>query len=232
MAEYLVHGEDLVTVADAIREKGGTTELLAFPDGFVSAVEAIETGEDNMVKYIQGELTELVDRKITSIGQWFLFYRNEVITKVDLPNVQGECNSSAFYDAAGLKTCYLPRASALGSSCFFSCSKLADTDFSSVETIGQNCFQSCTSIVRLDFPCLTQINGSYNFYGCNKLKTLILRSSTMVTLDNVNAFNNTPIASGTGYIYVPADLVSIYQADSVWSTYADQFRAIEDYPDV
>ena len=35
---------DLTTVADAIRSKGGTSEALAFPAGFVSAIAAIEAG--------------------------------------------------------------------------------------------------------------------------------------------------------------------------------------------
>lgn len=34
----------LTSVADAIRAKGGTSEQLAFPDGFVSAVEGIQAG--------------------------------------------------------------------------------------------------------------------------------------------------------------------------------------------
>lgn len=44
MSNYLVDGADLTSVANAIRTKGGTSEQLAFPVGFVSAVEAIETG--------------------------------------------------------------------------------------------------------------------------------------------------------------------------------------------
>ena len=35
---------DLTSVADAIRSKGGTSEALAFPAGFVSAIAAIEAG--------------------------------------------------------------------------------------------------------------------------------------------------------------------------------------------
>lgn len=35
---------DLTSVANAIRTKGGTSAQLAFPSGFVDAVEAIETG--------------------------------------------------------------------------------------------------------------------------------------------------------------------------------------------
>ena len=44
MAEYLTNTNDLTLVADAIRTKGGTTELLTYPDEFVTAIQAIQTG--------------------------------------------------------------------------------------------------------------------------------------------------------------------------------------------
>ena len=44
MAEYLVIDSDMTKVADAIRAKGGTTEALAWPDGYKTAIEAIQTG--------------------------------------------------------------------------------------------------------------------------------------------------------------------------------------------
>lgn len=44
MAEYLVQGESLTAVADAIREKGGTTAPLSFPDGMAEAVRRIQSG--------------------------------------------------------------------------------------------------------------------------------------------------------------------------------------------
>ena len=46
MAEYLTNTNDLTLVADAIRTKGGTTELLAYPDEFVTAIQAIQTGPE------------------------------------------------------------------------------------------------------------------------------------------------------------------------------------------
>ena len=42
--EYLTNATDLKAVADAIRTKAGSTAQLAFPDGFVSAVNGIQTG--------------------------------------------------------------------------------------------------------------------------------------------------------------------------------------------
>ena len=44
MAEYLTNTTDLTKVASAIREKGGTSASLVYPDGFVTAIQAIQTG--------------------------------------------------------------------------------------------------------------------------------------------------------------------------------------------
>lgn len=46
MAEYLVQGASLTSVADAIREKGGTTAPLSFPAGMAEAVRNIQSGGD------------------------------------------------------------------------------------------------------------------------------------------------------------------------------------------
>ena len=44
MAEYLTNTTDLTLVANAIRTKGGTTEILTYPDEFVTAIQAISLG--------------------------------------------------------------------------------------------------------------------------------------------------------------------------------------------
>lgn len=102
---------------------------------------------------------------------------------------------------------------------------------STVTSVGEYAFMDCASMTRADFTALASI-GSYAFSGCVALDTLILRSSTMCTLAAANALENSKIAGGNGYIYVPSALVATYQADSVWSTYASQIRAIEDYTDI
>ena len=43
MAEYLTNTTDLAKVAAAIRAKSGTSDLLVYPDGFVTAINAITT---------------------------------------------------------------------------------------------------------------------------------------------------------------------------------------------
>ena len=44
---------DLEDVADAIRAKGGTSASLAFPAGFVSAIQAISTGSNVAVEIVK-----------------------------------------------------------------------------------------------------------------------------------------------------------------------------------
>lgn len=44
MSNYLTTDTDLIAVADAIRVKGGTSSSLSFPDGYVSAIQDIQTG--------------------------------------------------------------------------------------------------------------------------------------------------------------------------------------------
>lgn len=44
MADYKVTDTELISIANAIRTKGGTSAQLEFPTGFVSAVNAIPTG--------------------------------------------------------------------------------------------------------------------------------------------------------------------------------------------
>ena len=101
---------------------------------------------------------------------------------------------------------------------------------SEVTTVGKCAFYLCGNLVVADLPEVTSIDDSA-FREC-ALTTLILRSETVASLGKTSAFNSTPIASGTGYIYVPAALVDSYKTATNWSTYANQFRAIEDYPEI
>ena len=65
--------------------------------------------------------------------------------------------------------------------------------------------------------------GEYAFFNTD-LTTLTLRSDSVVTLGD-HAFDGTPIADGTGNIYVPSSLVSAYQ--SAWPDYASIIGAIQ-----
>lgn len=66
--------------------------------------------------------------------------------------------------------------------------------------------------------------GAYAFCN-NDLQSLTLRSNTVCTLGDY-ALEGTPISDGSGSIYVPANLVDAYKADSSWSAYASQITSI------
>lgn len=96
-----------------------------------------------------------------------------------------------------------------------------------------NCFGSCTSLESVDITNTRDISSSA-FNGATSLAMLVLRRSDAISaLSNINAFNNTPFASGQsgGNLYVYADQIADYQAASNWSTilgYANnQIKSIE-----
>ena len=98
------------------------------------------------------------------------------------------------------------------------------------------------------FPsAVTAINSTYrwdaSFYNCPRLQALILKSPTLIKLqDNqaligdvtVTNYALSPAYTGDnpGYIYVPKALVEEYKTATNWSVFADKFRAIEDYPEI
>ena len=80
MAEYLTNTTDLTKVASAIREKGGTSDLLVYPDGFVTAIGNIQTG--GTTPGAPGDIT-FYDYDGTIVTSWTL---EELATKTALPD--------------------------------------------------------------------------------------------------------------------------------------------------
>ena len=123
-------------------------------------------------------------------------------------------------------------ATSIGVNAFISCSALTSVSLPAATSIGNSAFSGCSKLTSISLPAATSI-GSSAFSYCSKLEALILSNADAVcTLSSNNEFISTPIASGTGYIYVPSALVDSYKAATKWSTYANQIRAIEDYPEI
>nr|DAI52181.1 MAG TPA: hypothetical protein [Caudoviricetes sp.] len=68
MADYLVQGASLTAVADAIRERGGTTAPLSFPEGMAKAVRNIQSGGGDLssVDVYIADFTSNADLTITA----------------------------------------------------------------------------------------------------------------------------------------------------------------------
>lgn len=57
MSDYITNTAELTAIADAIRAKGSTTASLVYPDGFVSAIEDIESGGGGASNFVHGTFT-------------------------------------------------------------------------------------------------------------------------------------------------------------------------------
>ena len=113
----------------------------------------------------------------------------------------------------------------------YGCATLKKATFEHVTNMGNYSMQGCTSLEMLDLYCKVTF-GMDVLKNCSALTALILRSTEAISLRNGDILSGTPIVSGTGYIYVPAALVDTYKAAAHWYKYANQIRAIEDYPEV
>ena len=122
-------------------------------------------------------------------------------------------------------------AANVGNYAFSGCLALTEVNLPEATSIKANAFSGCTALTEVNLPLTTNIKANA-FSNCAKLAAFILRGETVCTLANSNAFQNSPIKNGTGYIYVPRALVDSYKVATNWSTYAAQFRAIEDYPEI
>lgn len=180
--------------------------------------------------------------RVTAVGNYALFACKNLTEAHFLSAVT--IGNNAFCECNALITANLPAATALGNQAFQNCLKLEDVSIPLVATVGTSAFSACNQkLTRLDLPSVTTIDASA-FNNCYSLMTVILRSNTVASLKNTNAFvgcyhflgttNATYNPNGLkdGYIYVPKALVDSYKAATNWSTYANQIRAIEDYPDI
>ena len=118
----------------------------------------------------------------------------------------------------------------VGEYAFYGCTGLTSVELPAVDTIGKYGFYGCSALAKADFAVVTSV-GEYAFNTCSLLDTLIIRSEAVCALLSVNAFTNTKISRGTGYVYVPSALIDSYKTATNWKVYANQFRAIEDYPE-
>lgn len=75
---------------------------------------------------------------------------------------------------------------------------------------------------------VTSIGGSA-FRECGKLVTLVLPNDEVCYLESKNAFNQNPIETGTGFIYVKDSLVEEYKKATNWIDFATQIKPISDF---
>ena len=145
----------------------------------------------------------------------YTFIANFNLESVDLPNVTGGVYEQGFAYCSSLKNVNLPK----------------------VELLYDYAFYHCESLTVLDFPNVTMVSIEAFSY-CPLLKAVVLRSLREVSFrwsDLVqsaeHAFYRTPLNDGTGYFYVPREMIPVWQKSCAdyELTIGNQFRALEDY---
>ncbi len=157
----------------------------------------------------------------------YTFYLCSKLTDVNMPNVT-TVDTYVFSGCSKLTTINMPKATALGRAAFYKCD-LKEANFPLVGTISQELFFQNQHLERVDFEIAYKINQSA-FANCSSLVTLILRKSDGIcTLGTASSsLQNTPIANGTGYVYVPDELVEEYKVATNWSNYASQIKPLSE----
>jgi len=237
---------DLTSVANAIRTKGGTSAALAFPAGFVSAVEAIETGGGG---YTADEIASGVEPSgaitVTATKlKNYAFYDCAEITSLVITNDIPWKNwgLSAFANCTSLTTVDAPNLTQLRDKIFNGCAKLKDCNFPKVTNIGgdqviegtavetlvfpaftggvyRNSLRNNKSLTTVDLNACTSLGGNC-FSGCTVLSNLVIRGDAVTQMGNINTFTNTPFASGGsgGTLYVPSARIEDFKSATNWST--------------
>ena len=153
MAEYIVNSESLSSVAEAIRTKGNTTESLEFPQGFVDAVNAIESGgggEDTLRALLTNTLKEYAINDAISMSGVRL--ARNMLKKFVTPNLTA-IDQYTFYQCSNLNYLDLGRISTLSTSVFSGLHKLETVIFRKDDSAVSlsAAFINCNSILREDY---------------------------------------------------------------------------------
>ena len=123
-------------------------------------------------------------------------------------------NQTSFYPVFNLEEFYLTRASYNDS--------LKENIFLCFD------YGTGTEPKKLHTVYLKNLIGDISFNSYPSLTSLILDVPTILPLANTTRLGGTPIADGTGHIYVPESLVEDYKIATNWAIYADQILPISE----
>lgn len=179
MATRSVQESSLTSLADAIRAKGGTSDTLTFPGGFVSAVEAIDAGgggDDGSFKAVieRTAVNPTIPSDLTSIGQ-YAFFACTKLALTSLPAGVTSISDSAFFNCVPLALTSFPAGlTSIGQYAFYSCNGLSLISLpAGVTSIGYCAFQNCKGIKKVTFEGIPtgKISASA-FDGCTNLTVI------------------------------------------------------------
>lgn len=183
----------------------------------------------------------------TSIGD-YVFYFCSNMTTVNIPkceylemNVFNNCQKmvsfygpsvsiigqNCFNGCINLNSIYIPLCHQIENGAFKFCSVLTSIDLPEVSWLASSVFSGCSNLSYINIPKIGSVKAGL-FKDCTSLTTVLLGSlsSSVIPLYNSNVFTGTPIALGSGSIYVPASLVESYKTATNWTYFSDKIVGI------
>ena len=224
-------------VAEAIREKKGTTDLIS-PQDFSSEIRSIKSGTTEVNTF--GEV--MVDKDgagfsgvkqvvfpdtLTEIKKQ-AYSNNQSIASFFIPKSVVILDNMAFYNSLIITVMEIEDDSQLeyiGAYCFtndrFKTFKLPKR----VSSINNSTFSGCNYIQTFEIQGEVSRIDTWAFSNCNKLVCLNFSNNSITpTLTNVNAFTGT-----TCQFIVPDNLYDEWIVATNWSTYADRIVKASEY---
>lgn len=211
---------------------------------FVNTVDLL--GDDAVIdSIVERTIEEFLDDTVTKIGK-NAFASCQLLTTVDIPNVDGMLDAYAFTDCPVLRTFNASKASAINESTFDGCKSLEKLVLRSLELVMANWgVRNCYNLRIADFGKANRLSMG-TFANCHSLVAVVLRRDTVAdgpymtigdmysTMQGCHHFHGTeseynPDGLTDGYFYVPAALVEDYKVATNWCNFVDRFRAVEEY---
>lgn len=185
-----------------IRTFGNCTNLAleSLPEGLTSIPERCFYACPNII-------LKSLPSKIKSIGT-YAFSTCTKLALESLPEGLTSIATNAFYNCPTIKVKKIP---------------------SGVTQLTTQTFYGCTGLTEMTIEGNITSIGQKSFYNCTNLEKVILPNVTKVpTLANKDVFTNTPIADGTGYIYINDNFLSACKIATNWSAYAEQIKGVSE----
>lgn len=219
----------LTDVADAIRAKKGTTDLIN-PQNFHNEILSIGSNTDDFIdstglgknsikKIIIPNGVESIDNR--AYFEWS-------VESIILPDSILKVGISAFYGTKLHELIIPPKVSIYEYELTQNCSLLSKVFIpEGIIQISAYAFKNCISLPRVDLPSSILYIENQAFFGCTSLKTIVINATTPPSLSNSQVFSSN---AEERLFYVPDASVDAYKSATNWSTYADVIKPLSELP--
>ena len=218
-------------VANAIREKKGTTDLIN-PQNFSEEIRGIESGGDDNGWNASVELVDssqygpdaikslIINEGVKELTYRAIYYATKM-THLSLPSTLTTIASNAVAGAFELKSIVIPdNVITIGSDAFSSCRKIAEVRIpDAVISIGDSAFRYCYALKSVDIGTGITSIGQLGFAN-GGVTTVTIRATNPPSI-----YTNT-FAPAPSVIYVPKDSVEAYKEATNWSDLASIIQPI------